>query len=459
MSLPLAWRPLLGGALGAQAAALVKEVARALTPERAFPRAALSYPASANLNRGRAGIALLYAYLAELGWNDGVGQLSYEEAAFACVEYAMDIASDHPMTESLYAGFVGIAWVAEYLVSADSAGAEGTEEGEDGNADIDQAILGLVSRSPWRRKYELMDGLVGLGVYALERLPGTGARALLLAILDRLEEVACTEGGETSWLTRAELLPGPLRERAPHGLYNLGMAHGVPAVVALLANYLFCGIAEARVRPLLERTIAWLLRQRIPLGVGRAFPCIALPDRGTASARAADRERARPMATEPARLAWCYGEPAIAVALWLAGVAADNAAWRDIARSLALDSLARSPEQAGVTDTMFCHGSAGLAHIYNRLYHLTGEVALRDAAVSWFEWTLSARSTEPDAAFAGFFASGLADDGAPTKLSSPGFLEGAAGTALALAAACGHREPRWDRVLLLSPAAQARAPR
>jgi hypothetical protein len=465
MAPPLVWQPILTGDVGAQALALVEEVARALTPENPFPGAERSYPVSANLNRGRAGIAILYAYLATLGRSDERLRLSYEQAALACLEYAMDVVNDHPMTESLYAGFSGVAWVAEFLARMDSTGTGSPEQLDtagdvDANRSIDDLLLGLVSRSPWRRKYELMDGLVGLGVYALERLPRASAYPLLYAVVDRLEEVAHTEGDETSWLTPADLLPPDLRERAPGGLYNLGMAHGAPALVALFANYLFCDIAVDRVRPLLTGTVTWLLRQRILRGTKRTFPYVVIPERPGVAPRTTRAGDAEPMIDQgPARLAWCYGDPAIAVALWLAGSADENPAWLDTARALALDSLERSPEESGVTDTMFCHGSAGLAHLYNRLYHFTGEAALRDAAVAWFEWTLDARIPDPDAGIAGFHASGLAEDGTPTKLASPGFLEGAAGTALALAAACSDHEPRWDRVLLLSPVTHATAAR
>lgn len=75
MAPPLVWRPILTGDVAAQALAVVQEVARALT------------------------------YLARLGPSDERLRLPYEDAALACLEYAMDVVNDHLMTESLYAGF------------------------------------------------------------------------------------------------------------------------------------------------------------------------------------------------------------------------------------------------------------------------------------------------------------------------------------------------------------------
>lgn len=82
----------------------------------------------------------------------------------------------------------------------------------------------------------------------------------------------------------------------------------------------------------------------------------------------------------------------------------------------------------GAVDAGLCHGSAGLAHIFNRHWQATGERVFADAARRWFGRTLARID----------------------HVSGGGFLSGRAGVALALLHAASAREPTWDRVLLLS---------
>jgi hypothetical protein len=95
-------------------------------------------------------------------------------------------------------------------------------------------------------------------------------------------------------------------------------------------------------------------------------------------------------------------------------------------------------------DAGLCHGSAGLAHLFNRMYQMTAEPTLADAARFWIERTLelcSAAAPGRDTALS---------DSAGSAWKGPGLLEGAAGIALALEAACTTTEPIWDQMLLVS---------
>jgi hypothetical protein len=166
----------------------------------------------------------------------------------------------------------------------------------------------------------------------------------------------------------------------------------------------------------------------------------------------------------PARSAWCYGDPGVAMALLLAARDVGDLAWATAATGLALRAAARPAGQAGVTDAGLCHGSAGLAHLFNRLYQLTAEQALADAARLWVERTLelcsasapgesapgadAPRTAAPGAAAPGRVPLAVA---AQPAYGGSGLLEGAAGVALALAAAATTAEPVWDQMLLVSP--------
>jgi hypothetical protein len=114
--------------------------------------------------------------------------------------------------------------------------------------------------------------------------------------------------------------------------------------------------------------------------------------------------------------------------------------------ALAVRSARRPPEDAGVDDACICHGSAGLAHLYHRLYRATGEEELAAAARYWLADTL--RRCE-SAAAADDEAWVLGEEDGP-HWTGADIVDGAAGVGLVLLAAGSDVEPAWDRMFLLS---------
>ena len=141
----------------------------------------------------------------------------------------------------------------------------------------------------------------------------------------------------------------------------------------------------------------------------------------------------------------------LAAALLLAARAGGDAALERQAVELALAAAARPAETSGVRDAGLCHGSAGLAHLFNRFYQETGEPRLAEASRRWFERALDFR--QPGEGLAGYRAFWVEDDGV-TESWRPeaGLLEGVAGIGLAFLGGLSDFEPAWDRVLMLSAA-------
>jgi hypothetical protein len=487
-------QPLLTGTLRDRALDAVRDVALALADPAHVPARRDTAGSDASLASGHAGIALLYAYLAraERAGDPALaaahmGGDDHAEVAMRYVDAAITAMAEQPMSAGLYAGFPGIAWVVthvEALLAAgpgdamapdapggrdgghasggrddadasggrDDADASGGRDdadepdddtgddggGDDGAAEIDDALLGLVGMQPWPHDYDLISGLVGMGVYVLERLPRPAAQQCLEAILDRLDELAERGPDGTTWHTPPAHLPPHQLVQHPGGHYNLGLAHGVPGVIGLLGAMWAAGVARARVAPLLEQAVAWLLARALPPGLGARYGWAE----GLGATPGID--------ATPTRSAWCYGDPGVAAALLLAGRATGNARWIEEARALALGIAARPEADAGVLDVGLCHGSAGLGHVLYRLYRATGEPALAEAARGWLVRTLDMRAPGLAPNVAGFRARGADAQGEICWEADPGLLTGAAGVALALLAGLGHVPPDWDRVLLLS---------
>ncbi|HSK76582.1 MAG TPA: lanthionine synthetase LanC family protein, partial [Thermoanaerobaculia bacterium] len=221
--------------------------------------------------------------------------------------------------------------------------------------------------------------------------------------------------------------------RMPQGNYNLGVAHGVPGIVAALAGIVAAGVAQPRAGRLLEEAVAWMLAEgKLPPGAGAVFPSHLAPG----------------ASPKPSRQAWCYGDPGIAAALLGAARQAGEPSWEREALETARSAAACSREAAGIKDAGLCHGAAGLGHLWNRLWQASGEPVFADTARAWFEWTLDFR--QPGRGSAGFLARDMDDDGQPKWVEDTGFLTGTAGIGLTLLGALFPIEPAWDRVLLVS---------
>lgn len=427
-----AWCPILEGEDAVRAADAITAVAEAIG-EAPLP----SRYAVPGLGSGEAGVALFFEYLDRARPGAGYGEIARRR-----LERAIDALAADPLIPSLYSGFTGVAWAVEHLQEgADVEGEEDAAEEEDSNEDIDAALLDHLRQTPWELDYDLTSGLVGYGVYALERLPRPSAVACLELVVERLAEIAEPRPGGLAWFTPLRLVPEPNRPWFPQGYENLGVAHGSPGVIAVLARIRAAGVAVERASALLAGAVSWLLAQKLPAREISVFPYAVGPEVGV----------------RPARAAWCYGDPGIALALLAAGQAVGEPGWESEALALARAVARRPAGNCGVEDAGLCHGAAGLGHLFNRLGQATGDPELLAAARAWFGRALE--HWEPGRGIGGFLAlTPPADDFNQLVWNEdPGFLTGAAGIVLALLAATSGIDPAWDRLLLASPLPRRRA--
>ena len=368
---------------------------------------------------GKAGEALFWSYL-----DRSTGRETAAERAVDCLEAAAGELAEQASAASLYSGFSGIGWAIEHL-----RGSLLDNAAEDLNQDIDEALLLHLDHRPWTGGYDLVGGLAGLGVYALERLPSPTARDCLQRVIEHLAELAVELPGGLAWFTPCRLLHVSEAPKYPKGYYNLGLAHGVPGVIAILAAACRAGVAVVTARPMLEGAVSWLLSMRLDEGW---FPGLVVPDE-------------RPVAS---RLAWCYGNPGIAVALLAAARSVGNRHWEGEALEMARNAARWPVETSGVRDAGLCHGSAGLGHLFNRIYQATGDEVCGEAARVWLLCALE--SMCPNDWPIGFPSWELVADAELELREHAGILTGVSGVGLALLASTFSVAPDWDRFLLAS---------
>lgn len=420
---PAAWQPLLTGADASEARAAIDALSADLLTAQSYDEAWDTDPRQENaydvfLASGAPGVALAFGSMAEC---DGDARaLAASEALLETVAARLPELDLHP---SLYVGIVGPAWVLAHLTRIGVA-RQFASDWTPALDDLDEQFAQYVAHRGWGSNYDLVKGLIGIGVYALERFPEPRAAQSLDAVLEHLADLAEESEDGVTWFTPPELIDPASMRRFRDGCYELGVAHGVAGAIAFLASAHAVAKDRVRIETLLDRAVRWLMGRRED---GR-FPY--------------PREIARDGASEGGRLSWCNGNVGIAAALLKAGLVLDDAGVRSHAIELAVAGAGVEPREAHMIDPCLCHGTAGIAHVLNRMHQATGDARLEERAQTWYRAALRARGSGG----IGGYLFGNPDGG--DGVADPGFLMGAAGLLLALTAALGC-EPQWDRALLV----------
>lgn len=407
------WQVWLDGALLERAERTIQEIAAALVAVSTTETKATTL----------AELALFYGSVAP-----PTGEAVAAERALDFLNAAIQGVGQQSLLPYFIGGYPQVGWVLTQLAGKLFA----PEELESCQA-IDEALVDYLQHLPQFVDYDLIGGLTGLGIYALARLPEPSALVLLELVLQRLVERAEASADGLTWHTAPELLPNWQREHCPHGYYNLGLAHGLPGVLVLLARACRVEAVSAQAQPMLKEAVHWLLAHLEEVDGVPSFPFWI----------------AEETPSRKQRLAWCYGDLGAAVALLYAARLVGQDVWEELAlRVLRKVATWRDEEEAGVIDAGICHGAAGNAHLFNRLYQATGETLFQDAARHWYERTLDFR--QPAAGLGGFLTLRQREDGESEWVPCADFLNGAAGVGLVLLAATRAEIPSWDECLLIS---------
>lgn len=413
------WEPVLEGDLRDRALDAARDIGRAVAA--AF-EADASPPSAgdASLSRGWTGTAVTMHYLHDAFPGEG-----FDAVSAAALDRAVAAVAEQRMSVAFMQGFPGVAWAIEHLGQGTGA--------EDANAAIDDVLVATLESPRWNGLHDLVSGLVGLGVYGLARRRAESGRKVAELAVERLHGWSEPAAPGLTWYTPPELIPPSARARVPNGYYNLGLAHGVPGIVAFLAHAHRAGVAPETAASLLEGGVAWLLAQALPPGERTTWPYFVGPG----------------IDPRPARLAWCYGDPGVIVSLLGAADALGRPEWEQAARDALGRALTRPPGSSDVQGASLCHGAMGLAHVWNRVWQRTRADGLRKSIAYWTRAALDLR-TSPDG-LAGYSVwIPTSDDEEDGDVQGPGLLAGAAGIALGLVAAATDREPEWDSHMLLS---------
>lgn len=325
---------------------------------------------------------------------------------------------------SFASGLSGLGWAYNYLSKCNTL----TSDIEPFLLQVDEVIENSLDKMIKSNDYDFLHGAIGHSVY----LFGRNNYKLLSKIVNEIDNSAIKGKNGYCWISNFIISENmPSKE-----VYNISLSHGSSAIIVFLSKFLNLKsddvVSINKAKHILREAVKFILSCKMN-NLYSIFPSICEIKNYTEK--------------RSSRLAWCYGDLGISIALWQAGNVLQDDNIKQEAINTCLHSTNRKTEEnTMIIDTGICHGSSGVAHIFNKMYDYTGKEDFKNAANYWIEKTLKMAT----------FEDGLAGYKKYQGTTSEkwqidyGLLEGIAGIGLVLLSHISEEKPSWDECLLLS---------
>jgi len=289
---------------------------------------------------------------------------------------------------------------------------------------LDNYLVTRMRQDIQQQYYDFMHGALGAGLYFLKK--GTHPE-YIQELIDFLYRTAEKDIDNQIFKWQSVVLV--IEEIRP--AYNLALSHGISSIIIFLSRAIESGISDEKTIAMLSGAVNYVLLQKKDFSeFGSCFPNYLLIN-----------------STDPlskSRLAWCYGDLGIGIALWQAGKAMGKKEWKEKGLAiLLLSTQRRNLAESSVQDAGICHGSAGIAMIFRRMYLETGREELKEATSYWIQQTLNFSRFEDG--LAGYKT--VEKDGMKCDYL---LLTGIAGIGLVLLSYLENNLQTWDELFLLS---------
>lgn len=393
------------------------------------------------LSHGHPGVCLLLAELSEQFPDE-----DWDAYAFEHLKIVNSLISNYGINNiSLFSGLSGVGLAATLL---SNKGTRYIKFISDINNNIVNTLKEFISNSAASlhnlrmTDYDVIQGVSGTIRYLLMHKENTEIieiiKRSLQYLVDLTYDITKKNNIVPGWYISSEnqFLESEKRD-FPSGNFNTGMAHGIAGPLAILSIALMEGIEIKGQRDAIVKIASWLDKWKCKNEYGIYWS-------GHIKFENVINNTKEELTTH--REAWCYGNPGISRALWLAGTALSKKNYTDLALE-ALESTLNMPYDTwGCISGIFCHGLAGMIHILNVMYADSGNSRFRDSAIQLTNNLLNFYSTENTFGFVdiNYKNSNLVIS------HKPGLLDGAAGVLLPLLAIISERKTKWDSVFLLN---------
>lgn len=318
-------------------------------------------------------------------------------------------------------GFSGINWYFKFLNAKEVLSDEDVKILCYRDRELENISLEMLKQG----NYDFLHGAVGIAYYLLYSPETTSKNyyADFFSGLDSLIDASANKDAIPNYDYKTNgIIPDEI---------NLGLSHGIPSVLKFSIQCLKQGICREKSQKLAQQLAGYLLAHTNRDTASSYFPY-------TISSTEKHRD-------EVSRLAWCYGDLGVGIVLYQAGVILQDAHIVDFSIQVLLDSTKRrNMTEAMIADAGICHGTSGVAHIYNKMWHYTQDPTFKEARDHWIQKTLEF----------GVYPDGIAGykryTGESDKYENDwGLLEGSAGIGLVLLSYLTGNFS-WDYCLMLN---------
>jgi len=264
--------------------------------------------------------------------------------------------------------------------------------------------------------YDFMHGALGVGLYFMKK----SNDKVIPELIDFLDKTAEKDKKNNIYKWKS-ILDSKTNEAG----FNIALCHGISSIVLFLSRVIKKGFGDKKIFELLEGAVNYILSQEIDSNIyGSCFPYQSKQK------------------ISGSRLAWCYGDLGVSYALWFAGITTNNSHWKDKGLEVLIKSTRRlSPYENGVVDAGICHGCAGIAMVYRRMYLETQLPVFLSSTRYWLNQCLNFANYKDGLA-------GYKTHGNEEK-DDYGLLTGIAGIGLIFISYLTNDNQRWDELLLM----------
>lgn len=371
-------------------------------------------PEHLGLYNGKFGILIFLYYYSMHSKN-----VDFAKFTDNCADLWLDELTRKEISHTFCSGLSGILYAFEFLQSNNFVHID-TNEVE---SLFNNHIATKTNINIRHEYYDFMHGGVGPGLYFLKKNINQN---IVSKLINSLYKTA--EKYENEKITCWKFLVGLHEGRK----YNIALSHGISSIVIFLCKTKLMDITNEYLDTLLEGSVNYILTQEINHKIWGSF----YPNQSKEN-------------ISKSRLAWCYGDLGVAYALWQAGKINKNEEWKNKALEIFTFSANRLSIQDAMTqDAGICHGSAGIAMFFNRMYNETHINLFKETTFFWINKTLNYDYF--DYGLAGYRTYGNDKDAEDSLNPDYSLLTGISGIGMVLLSYLYGDKQEWDELFLLS---------
>ena len=314
-----------------------------------------------SLFSGQTGIALSLFYYGKFSQDEQFYNIGFEK-----LQMVLDQLGEQEITSSFCNGLAGIGWTIQHLCENEFLEFDADEILMDFDEILVESSKKIISgKSP---NIDFLHGLSGIVYYLLYRKQ---QNSFLESFLDLLDKTAVRdEDGSLRWVYTNSYLNT--------SSFDLGLAHGLASTISLLCKFAKVKKFASKSKEMLLGAVRYILKNKFE--DSDSYSCF--PNSITL-------ENNKSTKLKSSRLAWCYGDLGIGYSLLEASeILNDKFIKEEAIDVLKKSSLRKNNSSTKIADAGFCHGSCGVAHIYQKTYALTGETIFSEASDYWIKQTI-----------------------------------------------------------------------